>query len=117
MTMGSASIQPFTAVCGDRRVSVSPDAEIGPYVIHQDIRGFAPRGPAWVVSHRATGLVVWRTAGFDGAIKAARWLDEARTIPEGAAETIAWRAALTPEERGRLILNLNAVSPRWVSVE
>ena len=114
MTVGAETILPFTARCGEQQVTVAPDAEIGPYVIHLDIRKLKPCGPAWSVSHRSTGLVVWRTLEFGGALRVARWLDETRTIPADAPATNTWRAALTVAEQTRLIVRMHELAPRWV---
>jgi hypothetical protein len=104
-----------TCLVGDYKVVVYPEAVIGAFAVHLRIRHRVALGPGYTVTHRASGLAVWKVPTFDRALAVATWLDEQAPIPVAREEAFQWIENLSPEERTEFVTRLTAVGgPRDV---
>lgn len=99
-------------MCGERRVSVEPEAVIGPYAVHLSIGHLVAAGPGYTITHRPTGLAIWHVRKFTDGVRVATWLDAEKVLPETEAGMLLWKEALTPTVCTYLMARLAAIAPR-----
>lgn len=82
----------------------------GPYAVHQQ---FGPGGKkalrGWAVTHRASGLLVWKTFRREDAFKIAMWLVRESPLPSDCPDP----AVLSTMDLAGLSCQLQQLAPRW----